>query len=269
MRPSSYRATFTALSLALLTAAAVANPPIEPRMPGYPAGELTNPRDGSAMVIVPYGTYTIGADDHDRDEKPQHQVSLRSFAIGKHAVTNAQWDTFVRATHYSQGPGMFAQDMARLGPQAPFTRCTWFDARAYCGWAGARLPTEAEWEAAARGTDARKYPWGNGFEAGLCCNSFEQQQPGPRAVGSYPEGASPYGCLDMVGNVWQWCSSKARPYPYSASDGREDLSGTDDRILHGGGWGQGNPKTFLCSNRLASSPSRRTEDRGVRIARSL
>lgn len=261
--------TGLSVSLILLASAVLANPPVQPRMPRYPASEMTNPTDGSVMVIVPGGTFTLGSNDHDSDERPQYQIYLRPFAIGKYAVTNAQWAAFVRATGYSQGPGRFSEDLARLGPQAPFVRCTWYNARAYCTWAGARLPTEAEWEAAARGTDARLYPWGNGFESGLCCNSQGQQQTGPRPVGSYPEGASPYGCLDMAGNIWQWCSSKARPYPYNGGDGREDASGSEERVMHGGGWGQGNPNTFLCSNRLASAPDRRTEDRGFRIARSL
>jgi len=177
---------------------------------------------------------------------------LPTFMIGKYPVTNAQYLRFVEATGRK-----WACDEGRQPDRAnqPAVRVTWHDAWAYCYWLTkvwrakelinldetVRLPTEAEWEKAARGTDGRGWPWGNTWRE-ACCNSGELNLGRTCAVGIFPTGVSPYGCLDMTGQVWEWTTSLwghsyATPkfkYPYDPTDGRENVKSTDLRVLRGG-----------------------------------
>jgi formylglycine-generating enzyme required for sulfatase activity len=124
---------------------------------------------------------------------------------------------------------------------------------------------------AARGTDGRKYPWGNEWDGSRCCNSvgsYDRSTIQPRPVGSYPSGASPYGCLDMAGNVWEWCSSKHEPYPYKAGDGRESAGGSDERVRRGGSWAYSPDKWFRGAERAYNVPSFCDYNTGFRPART-
>ena len=213
-------------------------------------GAAAGAKDSSPMVRIPAGAFLMGNNDGPEDERPQHKVNLAEFFIDRNKVTNGQFADFLSAvgargpsgeTYYDvedndarvhRREGKWRADAGHEG--RPVVEASWPGALAYCAWAGKRLPTEAEWEKAARGTDGRKYPWGNDppdrtrahFGAGW--NDL-------RPVGSLPKGASPYGALDMAGNGWEWVSSAYQPYPYVASDGREDSTREQMRGTRGGG----------------------------------
>jgi formylglycine-generating enzyme required for sulfatase activity len=211
---------------------------------------LCTPLAAAQMVRVPAGEFTMGSDTGPADEHPSHRVYLPAFEIDRLPITNAQFADFLNAIGpiNAAGEPLFDVDdsdarihrrdnrwVADAGfEDHPVVEVSWAGARDFCAWAGKRLPTEAEWEKAARGTDRRRYPWGNEspdatrarFAAG-----WNETTP----VGSFPRGASPYGALDHSGNVWEWVSSAYRPYPYQADDGREDLAAGPVRGTRGGG----------------------------------
>jgi formylglycine-generating enzyme required for sulfatase activity len=166
----------------------------------------------------------------DDDEKPAHQVKLDGYWIYKNEVTVGQYKQFCAAT----GRTMPNLDSDFSGDDHPVVNVTWFDAVAYCRWAGVRLPTEAQWEKAARGTDGRIYPWGNVWDKDKANADGDQTTP----VGSFPKGASPYGCLDMAGNVWEWCQDWYGSDYYASSPASNPTgpASGDKRVLRGGSW---------------------------------
>ena len=180
--------------------------------------------------------------DNFEDEQPQHTVYLDAFWIDRTEVTEAQYERC-----HADEACIVSSDMGSYDPEShpdlPVIEVTWNDAKAYCEWAGARLPTEAEWEKASRGTDGRWYPWGN--EA-IDCNkanyrATEDPCVGERTeVGSRPSGASPYGALDMSGNVWEWVSDWYDPSYYAQSPTQNPLGpdGFEYRVVRGGSWNQ-------------------------------
>ncbi len=189
----------------------------------------------SMVVTIPAGEFTMGSREAS-DEKPIHKIHLDTFRIDKYPVTNAQYKRFVDATgreppaHWKDGT--YPPDKAIH----PVVNVTWHDAVAYAEWAGKRLPTETEWEKAARGADGRVYPWGDEFDKDKC-NTKESGIKDTTPVGQYsPGGDSPYGCCDMAGNVWEWTSSIKKSYPYDPEDGREDADASGNRVLRGGSW---------------------------------
>ena len=203
------------------------------------------------LVRVPAGTFLMGSSEDDRGahsaEKPQHKVHLDEYWIGKYPVTNSQYKTFVDATGHKEPSHFENGEIPKGKADHPVVNVSWHDARAFCKWAsqvtGAeiRLSNEAEWEKAARGTDGRKYPWGDQKpDVGLC--NFNDNIGDTTRGGRYsPGGDSPYGCADMAGNVWEWMSSLYKDYPYRAGDGRENTVAGDDvnRVLRGGSWDDG------------------------------
>ncbi|HWO00582.1 MAG TPA: SUMF1/EgtB/PvdO family nonheme iron enzyme [Blastocatellia bacterium] len=188
-------------------------PPPPPAAPVVPAG----------MVSVQAGSYTIGREDGDPVEAPVHAVKLGAFYIDRNEVTNAQYAKFVEATKHKPPANWKGTTLPAGRDDFPVTGVSWQDAVDYATWAGKRLPTEAEWEAAARGSDARKYPWGNEWQSGLAnigVRSPEKVEAskypsGITEVGKYPQGASASGALDMIGNVWEWVADEIAPYPGS------------------------------------------------------
>ena len=201
------------------------------------------------MIYVPAGDSVIGSDESLKNEAPVHTVHIDAFYMDRYPVTNEEYKLFVDATNHNvpfyevdwvESAGYNWDPKMRTPPPGkethPVVLVTWEDARAYAEWAGKRLPTEVEWEHAARSDDGRRWPWGNEFLPDHC-NSKESEAQGTTPVGQYsPQGDSPYGVGDMVGNVWEWTSSLFRPYPYDPNDGREGQEAIGWRVLRGGSW---------------------------------
>jgi len=236
------------------------------------------------FVVLPAAPFRIGTPERElgalarayggtresyREESPQHTLTLPPFAIARTPVTNALYAAFVVATGASpplhwHGPAPPADLRA-----CPVTNVSWDDAMQFCAWisgtTGYRLPTEAEWEYAARGVDGRRFPWGDTWDP-VCANTRDGGPGRLMPVGSYPAGASPHGCLDMAGNVWEWTASLDAPYPYRPDDGREDPAAPGRRILRGGSYA--NPHGFArCACRFRLPPAARNEFLGFRLAR--
>jgi formylglycine-generating enzyme required for sulfatase activity len=188
------------------------------------------------MVEVPGGKFLMGNDRGDPYEKPAHEVIVGHFYIDKYEVTCEDYAHFVKDKSYRPPPqwknGTFPAGWAHL----PVTGITWDDANAYAQWAGKRLPTEEEWEFAARGTDGRKYAWGNDWVPNAA-NAGSTSQHHLGNVGERSNGASPFGALDMIGNAWEWTSSKFAPYQGgSVPKGERIDPSIDFRVIRGGSW---------------------------------
>lgn len=202
------------------------------------------------MAPVLAGDFVMGSNNGPDDEKPEHQVFVKSFLIDVLPVSNADFAKFLNARGLKNhlGESFYDDDDrdARIHQQNsiweadrgyathPVNEVSWVGARDYCSWLNKRLPTEAEWEKAARGTDGRRYPWGNSKPnqtRALYSAPYNASAP----VDTFPAGASPYGVLDLSGNQWEWVASAYRPYPYSADDGRENQTPGPIRSTRGGG----------------------------------
>jgi formylglycine-generating enzyme required for sulfatase activity len=239
-------------------------------------------KDQAPMVFVGAGPFEMGSTQAQIDvvlkdcktcpkdwfdaervppEKVPHRVDLPAYWIDKYEVTNRQYREFIEAGGYDRrdlwtGEGWaWKERETRTQPQywteeswnrpdLPVVGVVWYEAVAFCRWAGARLPSEAEWEKAASWNPVtqtkRRYPWGNAWDKEKA-NTAEKGLRHTTPVGSYcdPNGAnaaSPYGACDMAGNAWEWCSTLHRPYPYDPKDGREDLEAKGTRTLRGGSW---------------------------------
>jgi formylglycine-generating enzyme required for sulfatase activity len=232
---------------------------------------------GLQMVYIPAGNSMIGGDDGDGNEKPPHELYLNGFYIARFPVTNAQYQEYVAAMLHPVPDHWKAGRLWRVGtyPRGrgdhPVVFVSWRDALGYCRWLSAetgqeiRLPTEAEWEKAARGTGGLRYPWGNEFDQSKC-NTQEAIILDTTPVGKYsPQGDSPYGIGDMAGNVSEWTSSLYRPYPYDPDDGREDLEAEGHRVVRGGSF-DGLRRYARCTFRGKVIPRHRLGSRGFRCA---
>jgi formylglycine-generating enzyme len=223
-----------------------------------------NPKDGSVMVTIPSGKFIMGSNDGGSEAEPAHTVYLDTYEIGKYEVTVAQFRKFCKATgrKMPKAPDWGWKD------DHPMVNVTWEDAKAYCEWAGGRLPTEAQREKAARGGDGRKYPWGSTWDRKKCANT-ELALTSTARVGSYPSDASPYGCMDMAGNVYEWCADRYSDHYYKASPPQNPKGPASGmlRVLRGGAW-ICNATGCLCTGRNAGTTrSWRVDWLGFRIAR--
>ncbi len=190
------------------------------------------------MVRIPAGPFVMGSDDRLADEGPAHRVELPDYWIDRYEVTNLQYKAFIDATGH-RSPRHFRNRTYPAGKvDHPVTFVSWYDARDYCRWAGKRLPTEQEWEKAARGTDARIYPWGNEFAIERANTPVRWVRLGRQGdttpIGAFPEGRSPYGLEDMSGNVWEWTSSWYLPHPGNTQP--SENYGHIYKVLKGGSW---------------------------------
>lgn len=231
---------------------------------------IVSDQDGMNLVYVPAGDFLMGSVASDSqasdDERPQHSVYLSAFWIDKTEVTNAQYRRCVSAGACRQSS--YANDSSYNGASQPVMGVSWDDARAYCKWAGRRLPTEAEWEKAARGMDGRIYPWGNDKPTCDLVN-YAHCSGNAASVGSYPAGASPYGALDMAGNVSEWVSDwyQVNYYASVPAGNPTGPSVGQGPVLRGGSW-SGNPVMVRAATRSWNSPRLRVVGLGFRCARS-
>ena len=217
-------------------------------------------KDASAMVLVPAGEFLMGSDKLP-NEQPKHKVALKDFYIDTFEVTNEKYSRFCMETKHSFPMHLREGKIPAGRENHPVNELSYADAEAYCTWAGKRLPTEEEWEKAARGTDGRTYPWGSGWDQNLSNNRTSPYED-TLAVGSIPRGASPYGALDMAGNVWEWTSSWYKSYPGAAT--AFDETGKS-RVTRGGAYFY-SIELLRTSYRHALPPDDSSEYNGFRCA---
>jgi len=232
---------------------------------------------GGEMVLIPKGEFIMGMKDGDPIglvwATPLRKVFLPSFYMDKYEVTNREYKRFVDATGrkapfdavhntmYNWKDGKYRENL----DDHPVVLVEWYDADAYCKWAGKRLPTEAEWEKAARGTDGRLWPWGNVFDR-FKANTRDFGVRMTMPVGSFPEDASPYGVMDMAGNVFEWTASWYEGYPESKY--KHPLYGMTYRVTRGGSWlSLADPDAYTMS-RTAQLPDYIHRSVGFRCAMS-
>ena len=236
----------------------------------------------SDLCLIPAGTFTMGSDDDLPNEAPAHEVHLDAYYIGKTEVTNAEYYPFwfesggIGSEHTPISYGeMFGTwpEIARTKPDYPVVGVSWDSAVAYAVWRGMRLPTEAEWEKAARGTAANRWPWGDTFtqrirDITLHANVWKHSGSHLQPVGTHPTGASPYGAHDMAGNVWEWVADRYSDTYYRRSPDRNPKGPAvgSRRVVKGGSWL--NPEMLArCSTRIGQYPAIGTSFIGFRLAK--
>ena len=258
------------------------------------------------MIYIPAGSFQMGNNGNEgnsrSNELPQHSVYLSEYWIGKYEVTRGEYRQFMNAGGYLNSAYWSADgwnwkvDAGRTEPDywdaqqnwmnaGPFTQSdyypvvgvSYYEAEAFCNWAGGHLPTEAQWEKAARWNPVTShpnvYPWGDSWDAQKCNNKVDSQYPGDQTapVGSYATGASPYGCMDMAGNVWEWCKDWYGEN-YYASSPTNDPPGPSDgdsgyRVLRGGGWYYCGDVNYRAAYRYDYVPGNTSYSFGFRLSR--
>jgi len=230
---------------------------------------LAQPVEGS-MAVVPAGEFMMGSPTGDSDEQPAHKVYVDAFSMDKYEVTVGQYAAFLQAKAIDP-PSDWKTMNQPAHQKRPVANVDSTDAAAYCKWAGKRLPTEAEWEKAARGTDGRLYPWGNDPPTPLHANfgKTDWNNHGVLApIGTFEEGKSPYGIYDMAGNVWEWVSDwyDYNYYKTSPSQNPTGPSSGGTKVIRGGAWNS-SPRAIRSANRSLISPTDQGLD-GFRCAKT-
>jgi len=236
-----------------------------------------NPKDLSVMVYIPAGEVEIG--DDARGDRPRHQVALSGYWVGVFAVTNYQYARFVGQTrnrppnesNWTGAPPRW--EGLRVPPgffDHPVVCVSWEDARAYAEWAGGQLPSEAQWEKAARGPKGLIYPWGEGWDPGRCRNSASSGREMTCAVTGYARGVSGYGTYNQSGNVLEWCADwyAGDYYPRSPAADPAGPSEGELRVRRGGGWRNSDADDFRATCRDGRDPKFRYGNLGFRIVRT-
>ena len=217
---------------------------------------IEHPKTGMLMVLLPAGKFLTNTGGG-----APFKVYLPAYYVGVHPVTNTQYARFVAETGHRPPSNQFWQESGKM--DHPVVCVSWDDATAYCKWAGLRLPTELEWEKAARGLDGRAYPWGTHWDPNRCRNEGNKTTAG---VWRYGQGGSPFGGLQLSGNVWEWCDDWYEDYAYTryrqgnlatASSGRY-------RVARGGSWFNEDRTNFSTSDRNFNFPYRRYDASGFR-----
>ena len=240
---------------------------------------IENPKDGSLLILIPEGQFLAGDD--------KFPVTLPAFYMALHTVTNAQYALFLNEIKPAKTDLDKWIDLnsfcfvrrARIGFEAydgkndhPVVKVSWYGAEAYCQWAGLHLPSELEWEKAARGNDGRKYPWGNDWEYGKRCrNDNNKGNETTCAIWQYSEGCSPYGLYQPSGNVWEWCSDwyDATAYNCYKTGKLEPTATGSSRVLRGGSWSYYYHGVLCATSRSDMNPGNGYPYHGFRCARAL
>jgi len=250
-------------------------------------GQVGDPRlEEDNWVTIPAGTFHMGAQkrgregrnhdpEADDDESPVHVVTLRSFRIGRFPVTVQEFGAFIKDGGYEArrywdgGYGRFREpedwERQKQYPNRPVVGVSWYEAVAYCSWKGGRLPSEAEWERAARGPEGSKYPWGNQATLDASRANYDTAVGHPTPVGLYPKGNTSEGLCDMLGNVWEWCRDWYGLYETGRQENPVGPMDGQSRVLRGGSW-DSSPKGTRVSNRGWLGRSDRLDDCGFRCA---
>jgi iron(II)-dependent oxidoreductase len=271
--PTTIAATLTATATSTLT-------------PTLQATRALTGQDG--MALIPAGTFSMGSnDDHVNqatgwcrcgrrqfeDELYLHEVFVSAFYIDKYEVTNQQFLAFAEATGYltdaekKTEAHTWRTEFTPGKENYPVVWMSWYDANVYCQWTGKRLPTEAEWEKAARGDDVRLWPWGNDWD-NTRLNIREGDRKTTTPVGNFADGASPYGVMDMAGNVWEWVKDWHSPFYYQSGENRDPQGpdGGEDRVLRGGGFNNA-IEDVRAANRHKGGMAGYAPDHGFRCAK--
>ncbi len=236
--------------------------------------------DLKTMIHIPAGVFIMGTDSFRSNEgdRPAHRVDLSSYWIDKYPVTNAEYARFVVMRHYRPPLNWVDGKIPSGTEDHPVTLVSWYNARDYCAWVGKRLPSEAEWEKAARGDDGRRWPWGNRMDASRLNTYYQVGHT--TAVQAYPQGKSVYGVMDMSGNVSEWVFDQFKPYlskrPSGAQHvkakqdqftgaGREDVERAIYRVMRGGSW-KSDPFSTEIYHRNYSLPNLASDFYGFRCA---